>query len=134
MSVVAIIQARMGSTRLPGKVMRVLGDTTVLGHVVRRTAAATSIDAVVVATTLAPRDSAIVQEAERLGVQTYRGSEEDVLERYHLAARSSDAAVVVRVTSDCPLLDPQVVDAVVRQFTSARASGAKLDYLSNTLR
>jgi spore coat polysaccharide biosynthesis protein SpsF len=126
--VVAIIQARVGSTRLPGKVLLPLGGDTVLGNVIARVKAAKSIDAVVVATSNSVADSAVAVEAARLGVDVYRGSEQDVLARYVGAARASDAEVVVRITSDCPLLDPWVVDEVVRRFLSDEC-----DYASNTI-
>jgi spore coat polysaccharide biosynthesis protein SpsF len=131
--VVAIIQARMGSTRLPGKVLRVLGGATVLAHVVRRAQRASNVDAIVVATTSEPRDDAIVKEAERLGVGVYRGSENDVLSRYRHAAEQAGADVVVRVTADCPLLDAEVLQAMVARFLEQRRRGARVDYLSNTL-
>lgn len=126
--IVAIIQARMGSTRLPGKVLKDLGGATVLARTINRMKLASSLDGVVVATSIESTDDAIVEEAERLGVPSFRGSEDDVLDRYYGAARASEAAVVVRVTSDCPLIDPSVADEVVSAF----ASGG-VDYASNTL-
>ncbi|HEX7954928.1 MAG TPA: glycosyltransferase family protein [Burkholderiales bacterium] len=133
MNVVAIIQARMGSTRLPGKVLRVLGHATVLAHVVRRVQSAAGIDEIIVATTPSPNDDAIVKEAERLGASVYRGSEDDVLSRYYHAARLAHADVVVRVTSDCPLLDPDVLSGMIDKFIVAQTGDRRVDYLSNTL-
>jgi len=130
---VAIIQARMGSTRLPRKVLRVLAGETVLGHVVHRAQAVARIDEVVVATTTAPADDAIVAEASRLGVRATRGSEDDVLDRYYQAAKVSGAERIVRITSDCPLLDPGVVDAMLAQFDALAAAGTPVDYLSNSV-
>lgn len=129
MKVVAIIQARMGSTRLPGKVMRELGGRTVLAHVIERVKACKAIDQIVVATTTATADEVIVAEALRCGADYFRGSEEDVLERYYLAAKQVAAKVVVRITSDCPLIDPALLGAMVNDFV---ADGG-VDYLSNTL-
>lgn len=126
MSTVAIIQARMGSSRLPGKVLRDLGGDTMLARVIQRVRAARSIDRVVVATTLHPIDDVVAREVTRLGCLVHRGSEDDVLQRYQGAARASDAARIVRVTADCPLLDPEVIDTVV----AALAPG--VDYASNT--
>ena len=126
--IVAIIQARMGSTRLPGKVLKDLGGETVLARTVNRMRLARAVDEVVVATTVEQADDAIAEEAGRLGVPSFRGSEQDVLDRYYWAALAREAGVVVRVTSDCPLVDPRVADEVVRAF--ARASA---DYASNTL-
>lgn len=126
MRTIAIIQTRMGSSRLPGKVLRDLAGDTMLARVVQRVRAARSISQVVIATTTADIDDAVVREAARLGCGIYRGPENDVLGRYHGAARAFDADCVVRMTSDCPLLDPAVIDAVVS------ALGPDLDYVSNT--
>ncbi len=133
MKVVAIIQARMGSTRLPGKVLRVLGSATVLEHVIHRVRRAPNIDDVVVATTESPNDVAIVEEARRLGVNVFCGSEVDVLSRYYFAAKQVNADVVLRVTSDCPLLDPEVMRAMVDKFQTLQRDYESVDYLSNTL-
>lgn len=133
MKTVAIIQARMGSTRLPGKVMKNLGGKTVLNQVIARVKACPRVDEVVVATTVLPEDAIIVEESQRCGVMTFRGSEEDVLSRYYLAAREAGAEIIVRVTADCPFFDPQVLEKMLRQFQTARAEGRALDYLSNTL-
>jgi len=123
----------MGSTRLPGKVLRVLGNATVLAHVVRRAQRASSIDAVVVATTELPQDEAIVEAGLALGVSVFRGSEDDVLSRYYLAAKRAGADVIVRITSDCPLLDADVLQAMVARFLAMHRRGTRVDYLSNTL-
>jgi spore coat polysaccharide biosynthesis protein SpsF len=125
---VAIIQARTGSTRLPGKVLLPLLGEPVLLHVVRRVARARSLDAVVVATTTMPDDDAIVDLGHESGWLVERGSETDLLGRYLQAAHAHDADRVVRITSDCPLVDPDVIDEVVGALGS---SGA--DYASNTL-
>lgn len=114
--VAAIIQARMGSTRLPGKVLMSIGGETVLERVVRRVSLAKRVDAIIVATTATDRDEAIVRECERLRVQCFRGSEDDVLDRYYQAAKAASADVIVRITSDCPLIDPGVVDQVQSAF------------------
>jgi len=116
MNITAIIQARMGSTRLPGKVMKVLGDRTVLAHVIARVKAVPSVNQVVVATTVLPDDEAVAEEARRHGARVYRGSEQHVLSRYYGAATEAKADVVVRFTSDCPLLDPDVSERVIRTF------------------
>ncbi|MCW5803159.1 MAG: glycosyltransferase family protein [Deltaproteobacteria bacterium] len=126
MRTVAIVQARMGSSRLPGKVLADLGGDTMLARVVERLRAARRIAAIAIATSTHAGDDAIVREAERLGAVAYRGSEGDVLARYLGAARATQADAVVRVTSDCPLLDPGVVDEVVA------ALGDDVDYASNT--
>jgi spore coat polysaccharide biosynthesis protein SpsF (cytidylyltransferase family) len=120
---VAIVQARMGSTRL----LPLLGEPA-LTLVLRRLERARTVDEVVVATTALPEDAPIVELTERLGYRVVRGSETDLLDRYLAAARAADAAVVVRITSDCPLIDPEVVDLVVESF---RRSG--VEYASNML-
>jgi spore coat polysaccharide biosynthesis protein SpsF len=127
MRTIAIVQARLGSSRLPGKVIADLAGDTMLARVVGRLRQARTIDDIVIATTTSPGDDRLVCEAERLGVGVYRGSEQDVLGRYLEAARAWHAGVVVRVTSDCPLLDPWVVDEVVRALRLSTC-----DYASNT--
>jgi spore coat polysaccharide biosynthesis protein SpsF len=129
MIVAAIIQARMGSTRLPGKVMRRLDGSPVLAHIARRLAACERIDRIAIATTTEARDEAIAVEAARLGLFCFRGSEDDVLGRYVGAARRVGADVVVRITADCPLVDPDVVDRILEGHAT---SG--FDYASNTIR
>jgi spore coat polysaccharide biosynthesis protein SpsF len=116
MTTLAIIQARMGSSRLPGKVLLDLGGATVLARVVRRLERSQQISQIVVATTTVPADEAIVNECERLQVSCFRGSEDDVLDRYYQAARLYSADTVVRITSDCPLIDPMLVDETIRVF------------------
>ena len=126
MNIVAIIQARMGSSRLPGKVSMDLGGETVLGRVVRRLQRSRHISKIVVATTTVPADEVIVAECDRLEVLCFRGSEHDVLDRYYQAARANAADAVVRITSDCPLIDPELVDETVEVFGDKHA-----DYASN---
>lgn len=126
MSVVAIIQARMGSTRLPGKVLMDLGGETVLARVVGRLQRAQLVSKIVVATTDSAADDAIVQECHRLQASSFRGSEIDVLDRYYQAARVCAASTVVRITSDCPVIDPQLVDETIRVFQQRHG-----DYASN---
>lgn len=128
MNVVAIVQAHMGSTRLPGKVLRDIGGQTMLAWVVRRSQRASLLNEVTVACSTLPDDDAIVEECSRLGVRCYRGSDGDVLDRFHGAALAFGADSVVRITSDCPLIEPEVVDKVIAVFLR---SGA--DYASNTI-
>lgn len=131
MRVVAIIQARMGSTRLPGKVMKRLAGETVLAHVIKRVAACPEVNLVVVATTNLTQDDAIAAESAKNNALVFRGSESDVLARYYGAATDAEADIVVRVTSDCPLFDPDVLSRMLRQFLAANAG--EVDYLSNSL-
>ena len=116
MKVVSIIQARMSSTRLPGKVLMQLAGKTVLGHVVGRVRACKTIDEVVVATSTDLSDDAIEAWCQTAAVPCYRGSLHDVLDRYYQAGLLYGAEAVVRITADCPALDPSIVDEVVQGF------------------
>jgi len=123
-----IVQARMGSTRLPGKVLMTLGGRTVLEHVLRRCLAIAEADTVVCATTDRAADDAVATEAERLGAAVFRGDEADVLGRYLGAAREAGVDEILRVTSDCPLIDPELCGAVI---ALRRAEG--VDYAANNM-
>jgi spore coat polysaccharide biosynthesis protein SpsF len=125
---VAIIQARTGSSRLPRKVLLPLLGAPMLTRVVRRVTRASRVDATIVATTTASSDDAIVALAEREGWLVARGSETDLLDRYVQVARAQAATTVIRITSDCPVIDPELVDDVV----AALADGS-FDYASNSL-
>lgn len=127
--VVAIIQARTGSTRLPQKVLHEFAGAPMLAHVVGRVRAARLVDDVVVATTVEPSDEPIVALAASRGWKVTRGSVDDVLSRYVEAARLHQADVIVRVCSDCPLVDPDLVDAVVGPLLER----PDLDYVANNL-
>ena len=116
MKIVAIIQARMTSSRLPGKVMADLAGRPLLDHVVKRAQRAHRLDLVTVATSDRPTDDVVACFCVERNIPYFRGSEEDVLDRYYQAARSFSAEVIVRLTADCPLLDPKVIDRVVRFF------------------
>ena len=115
-NIVAIIQARMSSLRLPGKVLMPLAGKPVLEHVVRRIRACKTIEKVVVATSTDHADDAIQAWCEKEGVSHYRGSLDDVLDRYYQAAKNHKADAVVRITADCPAVDPTIVDEVVGGF------------------
>ncbi|MBF0285767.1 MAG: glycosyltransferase family protein [Magnetococcales bacterium] len=128
MTVAVIVQARMGSTRLPGKVLQTLVGETVLRHVLRRCAAIPGVDAVCCAIPETPDSDPVAEEAARCGAVVVRGSELDVLDRYDQAARQLGCDVVMRVTSDCPLIDPQVAGAVLRLLLDHDAG-----YASNNL-
>lgn len=126
MRIVAIIQARMASTRLPGKVLLDIGGRTMLERVIMRTRFASLVDEVAVATTTAAGDDQLAAACEALGAPTVRGSQDDVLDRYHQAAAHFSADAIVRITSDCPLIDPSLIDEVVTAFLDERP-----DYASN---
>ena len=112
----AVIQARMGSTRLPGKVMKIIEGKTALAHVIERVKLSKLIDDVLIATTIHERDDVIVDEALKCGALVLRGSEEDVLSRYYFSARENGFDPIVRVTSDCPLIDHHITDNLIRQY------------------
>ncbi len=114
----------MGSTRLPGKVLIDIGGQTALCRVVRRLSRAELINEIIIATTISSLDDAIVAEAERLQVGVFRGSEHDVISRYLGAAETLSANVVVRITSDCPLIDPELTDQVLGEFCRQKADFA----------
>ncbi|AOY78277.1 cytidylyltransferase domain-containing protein [Clostridium formicaceticum] len=114
--VVAIIQARMGSTRLQGKVLKDLCGKTVLAHDIERVKQSKLVNEIVIATTISKEDDAIVAESLNNGTKFYRGSEEDVLGRYYKAALENEADVVVRITSDCPLIDPYIADEIINYY------------------
>ena len=128
MKTVAIIQARMGSTRLPGKALVDLANEPMLARVVHRVQRAGSLHEVIVATTVQPADDAIAQFCAMRGWPCARGSQDDVLDRYYQAALASHADVVVRITSDCPLIDPEVIDQVVGALLAGQPD---VDYASN---
>jgi spore coat polysaccharide biosynthesis protein SpsF len=125
---VAIIQARMSSSRLPGKVLQEIAGKPMLEWVALRAARARGIQQVVVATTTDPSDDAVEAACAALGPACYRGSLYDVLDRYYTAARAYNADVVVRLTADCPLIDPGVIERTLDEFF---ASGA--DFAANRL-
>jgi len=127
-NIVAIIQARMGSTRLPGKVLADIGGAPMLGRVVERTRRSRLVKKVVVATTHAAIDDSIVTFCAAEGVTAFRGHETDVLDRFYHAAKDQAADVIVRITADCPLIDPEIIDRVVTAYLSDGC-----DYASNTL-
>lgn len=127
MKVVAIIQARMGSSRLPNKVMKLINGVPMIELLLARLARAGEVDEIVLATSEDPRNQPLIDHVAGLGYRCWQGSENDVLNRYLQAARGAGADVVVRITGDCPLTDPAVVDEVIRQFKASAP-----DYCSNT--
>ncbi|MDA8228544.1 MAG: glycosyltransferase family protein [Desulfitobacterium hafniense] len=116
--VVAIIQARMGSSRLPGKVLMNICGKSVLHHIIDRVKQANLVDDIIIATTVLEQDQLIVDEADRCGVKVFRGSEENVLSRYYHAAKETGATTVIRITSDCPLIDPVIIDKMIGLYIS----------------
>jgi len=127
-NVVAVVQARMGSSRLPGKAMISLACTPIIRHVVRRTKSAGTVDEVVVATAESPPNDIIDHHARRGDASVVRGDEEDVLGRVYAASIEAEADVVVRVTADNPLLSPEALDVAVEKLLHEG-----VDYVSNKL-
>ena len=128
MKTIAIVQARMGSTRLPNKVLKLINGVPMIELLLARLACAQELSQIAVATSVDERNAGLVAHVRSLGYACTQGSENDVLARYLEAARAHQADVVVRITGDCPLVDPALVDDCVRQF---KAAG--VDYLSNTV-
>jgi spore coat polysaccharide biosynthesis protein SpsF len=128
--IVLLIQARMGSTRLPGKHFKEVLDRPLISFVVERLKRTKLVDQIVMATTLNPKDEKIVQFCQSIDLPFFRGSEHDVLDRYLQAAKSFNAEVIVRISGDCPLIDPAIVDEVIDCFLHHYPN---CDYASNTL-
>ncbi|MGA1847644.1 cytidylyltransferase domain-containing protein [Deferribacter abyssi] len=131
MKIGAIIQARTSSTRLPAKVLKHLpydSNITILQQVIRRTKKSKLIDEIIIATTTEKEDYKIIKIAEKENVRWFKGSKNDVLERYFLAAKENKLDIIVRITSDCPCIDWQVIDEVIKTHINLNA-----DYTSNTL-
>jgi glutamate-1-semialdehyde 2,1-aminomutase len=126
LKVVAIVQARMGATRFPNKVMQPVEGQPMIGVLLGRLAKARRVDRIVLATSADPRNEPLISYVRELGYDAYRGSETDVLDRYYQAAKQAGADAVVRITGDCPLVDPQLVDSVIARFVACGA-----DYVSN---
>src|SRR5438045_4192115 len=122
---VIIVQARMTSTRLPGKILMDIAGKPMLAQQIRRLKHCRCVDDIVIATTTNATDDPVVALAETEGVGWFRGSESDVLSRYMGAAREANANIIVRVTSDCPLIDPELTDQVI---TALEAYSTECDY------
>ncbi len=127
-NIVAIIQGRMSSNRLPGKILRDIGGEPMLSHVVQRVRRSRLIRQVVVATTADPSDDPVTQFCQRKGIPVFRGNLFDVLDRYYQAARYFAADIVVRITADCPLIDPQEIDRTIQALLDNQ-----VDFAANRL-
>lgn len=124
--IVAIIQARLGSTRLPAKVIKPILGLPMLARHIERIRQANTLDAIVIATPNTPKDKVLLQLSHKLKLPSFAGSETDVLDRYYQTAQKYHASVIVRLTSDCPLIDPSIIDQLVNTFNRG-----KFDYVSN---
>jgi spore coat polysaccharide biosynthesis protein SpsF len=122
-----IIQARTGSTRLPQKVIKKIVNKTVLEHVIERAKRVKNIDEIILATTKKKEDDKLEKIAKRLGVSIFRGSKNDVLDRYYQVAKLFKISSIIRITADCPLLDPRVAEEVINFYSQGNC-----DYVSNT--
>lgn len=127
MKIIAIVQARMGSTRLPNKVMKEINGLPMIELLLARLSQSKELDQIVVATSIDAKNIPLVETVRALGYACEQGSEDDVLERYVNAAKVYQADVVVRITGDCPLVDPELVDECIRCFRTEH-----VDYFSNT--
>lgn len=116
----------MGSTRLPGKVMMMVRNKPLLYYVINQVKHSTQLSEVIIATTELKEDNQIAKYVESLGVNVFRGSAEDVLDRYYNCAKKYDSDIIVRITSDCPLIDPEIIDKCINEFKKNN-----LDYFSN---
>jgi glutamate-1-semialdehyde 2,1-aminomutase len=125
--IVAIVQARLGSTRFPNKVMRHIGGVPMIELLLGRLSKSKRLNKIILATTDSAKDRPLADLVGRLGYEVFRGSEMDVLDRYYQAARSHRPSTVVRITGDCPLLDPELVDEVIAAYLAQ-----SVDYMSNT--
>lgn len=126
MRIIAIIQARMGSTRLPSKVMKLIGSVPMIELLLKRLSMSKELDQIIVATSVDLRNRPLVEHVQKLSYVCERGSENDVLDRFVQTAKKHKADVIVRITGDCPLVDSELVDEAIRRFKSA-----KVDYFSN---
>jgi len=126
--IVSIVQARMGSSRLPGKVLKEINGIPLLKTQIERVKNSKLLDNIIIATSTLQKDDVIMDFCIREGYHYYRGSEDDVLSRYYESATAFNADVIVRLTADCPLIDPDVIDATIKLFLDSKS-----DYTSNTV-
>lgn len=126
MKIVAIVQARMGSNRFPNKVMQEICGTPMIGFLLERLSHSREIDEIILATSSDARNTPLVEYVQSLGYPVSQGSENDVLDRYYQAAKAVKVDVIVRITGDCPLIDPDLVDAIIKKFQETGA-----DYIAN---
>lgn len=126
MRVIAIVQARMGSTRFPGKVMKSIINKPVIELLLKRLALSNEINQIVVATSIDPNNKDLKNHVTSLGFECFAGSEEDVLDRFYEAAKITNADIIVRITGDCPLIDPDIVDSIIKKYKNSNS-----EYVSN---
>ena len=124
--ILAVIQARMNSTRLPGKVLKKIGDSTCIEILLKRLSKSELIDRIIVVTSTNQYDDILYDKLNKIGVDCFRGEETNVYKRFLDAIKNSEASVILRITADCPLIDPVLVDKIIRDFLSK-----DVDYVSN---
>lgn len=129
MTTIAIIQARMSSTRLPGKILKKINGNVILDYVIDRLRFCKRLDNIVLATTTSKKDDILEQYSVKKSIDYFRGSEEDVLSRYYYAVKKFKADIIVRITSDCPLIDPEIVDEVIKKHIEGSS-----DYTANIIK
>jgi len=129
MKIVSIIQARMGSSRFPGKVMELLGDKPMIGQVINQISFSSKIDDIILATTEESTDDILAEYVTKLGLKVFRGSKNNVLSRYYNAALFTDANVIIRNTGDNPLVDPTIIDKLIQTLITENC-----DFVSNNLK
>lgn len=125
-NIVAVVQARTGSSRFPGKVMKIVAGRPLIEILIKRLSASKRINKIILATSHKKENDELVNHVEQLGIDVYRGSESDVLDRFYQVAIKYRLQSIVRITGDCPIIDPEVVDAVIEQY---EITG--VDYASN---
>jgi len=126
--IIAIIQARMGSTRLPGKVLKEINGKPMLSYLVDRVSKSKKLDKIIIATSTLDKDDAIFSYCKENNIECFRGSEDDVLSRYYECAKQYNPDTIVRLTADCPLADPQIIDNVIQKFEDN-----SVEYCANTV-
>ena len=126
MKIVAIIQARMGSARLPGKVMKIINGKTIIELLISRLIKSKYLTDIVVATSVNKNNDPLVEHIKELGYNCEQGSEDNVLERYYEVALKHSADIIIRITGDCPFVDSELVDDAILQFNASN-----IDYISN---
>jgi spore coat polysaccharide biosynthesis protein SpsF len=129
--IAVIIQARMGSKRLPGKVMKLVNGRPLLSYMIERVKKTKSIDHIIIATTNFKQDDVIIEWCKENNINYYRGSAQDVLSRYFFTAKKYNIKTIVRLTADCPLIDPVIIDKVVYKYI--KLSGKNIDFVSNSI-
>lgn len=126
MKIIATVEARMTSTRLPGKVLLDAGGQPMLAHLINRLKSVSSLDGVVLATTTNQTDDVLEEFSKKMKIGCYRGNEDDVMSRVIGAAESVNADIIVEITGDCPIIDPEIIEQVIRVFKENN-----VDYVSN---